>query len=148
MNKLTPHGILALNKVAAWLDDGAKHIDIENGRVIDLFDMAYSVTERGCGTACCIAGAVVQFEGLPTVPMCTTSVSSAAFYGDEGVSVVVSNYLGLSNFSAMQLFTPWEVKHNGEWLAQSMFSSPSVASAAIKHLIKTGDVKWFAEVPE
>lgn len=146
VNTLTPHGILAIEKVIQWLDSGAKHVTIKNGRVIDVFNMSHAVTVTECGTACCLAGAVVQFEGLDTFPL-DGNGKVAAFhsYGTIGVGEQAATFLGLDEGSADLLFMPWGTRINGEYYDSSEFNDPEVASATLKHLLKTGQVVWFIE---
>lgn len=146
MNNLTPHGIKAIEKVIQWLDAGAQHVDASTGRVIDKFNMSHAVSKQTCGTSCCIAGAVVQFEGLDTFPLSENAPDVAAFYdqGDsKGVASVVTEYLGLDEESANRLFLPWGERHNDEWLPEMVFSVPANASAVLNRLLVTGEVVWF-----
>ncbi|AMR57382.1 hypothetical protein vB_PsyM_KIL3b_0136 [Pseudomonas phage vB_PsyM_KIL3b] len=134
----------ALIKVAEWLEDGAQHVNIDNGHKIDKFDMEYGVTNNGCGTACCIAGAIVQFEGLIR-PVLS---GSAVFFDEvddetnevvEGVCTLATNHLGIDKDTAAQLFVPWEYfNHN----SCSEFSDPDRAAQVVRHYLETGVVDW------
>lgn len=134
----------ALIKVAEWLEDGAKHVNIENGHKIDQFDMEHAVTNNGCGTACCIAGALVQFEGLiqPVIK------GSAIFFDEvddetddlvEGVGSLATNYLGIDKDDAEKLFIPWDHFSAENY---SEFSDPERAARVIRHYLDTGVVDW------
>lgn len=71
---ITPEGQAVLERVAQWLEDGARHVLIdETGRILDHFDMNYGVQidnddeSPSCGTSCCIAGAICQFGDLGVI---------------------------------------------------------------------------------
>lgn len=136
----------ALIKVAEWLEDGAKHVDIDNGHKIDQFDMEHAVTSisNGCGTACCIAGALVQFEGLikPVVegsPNFFDEVDDETDDLVEGVGTLAASYLGIDKDDSDKLFVPWS---HFEYESYTEFSDPDRAAQVIRHYLETGVVDW------
>lgn len=134
--------IQALVKVAQWLEQGAPHVEVgpfEIGR----FDMgeSISVDDEWCGTACCIAGAVSQFEGL-VHPDEALFAFGAPFFdteGSVGLMTKVAIHLGIDDDTAAMLFVPWDhFSHDRE----SEFSDPARAAKVIRHFISTGVVDW------
>ncbi|WKV20522.1 hypothetical protein 16Q_129 [Pseudomonas phage 16Q] len=134
----------SLIKVAEWLEDGAKHVNINNGHKIDQFDMEHAVTNNGCGTACCIAGAIVQFEGL-IKPVLSGSAAFKDVVDDEtnevveGVCTLATNHLGIDESDASKLFVPWDYF---EYDSYSEFSDPDRAAEVVRHYLETGVVDW------
>lgn len=129
---LTPHGVKALERVAKWLEDGTPHVDI-NGRIITEFDMEYAVYAEDCGTACCIAGAVCQFENLGTLDR----NGELFFHGEHEVGP--TEFLGITATQAEMLFVPWAVFDFDEY---SEFSDPALAAETIRRFIETGVIEW------
>lgn len=54
----------AVEKTIEWLETGAPHVELTTGLSVDGFDMNEGIgwDDIGCGTTCCIAGALVQFH--------------------------------------------------------------------------------------
>lgn len=136
MSFISEQGRLALTKVAEWLEAGAPHVDAD-GRHIDDFNMNYSLRDTGCGTSCCIAGAVYQFEGLHT--------HHPEWFEDLGP--VVKDYLQIDPFVAGQLFEPWAYfnlqanRDEGESIS-SPYNDTALAARVIRHFLATGVVDW------
>lgn len=134
----------ALIKVAEWLEAGAKHVEAGDHK-IGGFSMEDAVTYTGeCGTACCIAGAIVQFENLIDPVL----AGSADFFDPfNGVGPIVKDHLDISSYQADQLFTPWEYF---EYYDHIEFSDPQRAARVVRHFIETGVVDWdkFPPAPE
>lgn len=137
MTELTQHGRAALERVAEWLESGAPHKVFSNGLEVSQFNMAYSVNvEAGCGTSCCIAGAVCQFEGLGLEHR--EYDGGLAWEGENGTSCLASEYLGIGAKDAFRLFTPW-YSFSGPSYA---FNSAPRGAAVIRHFLATGEVDW------
>ncbi|ATN92850.1 hypothetical protein QGX11_gp087 [Pseudomonas phage PPSC2] len=136
----------SLIKVAEWLEDGAKHVELDSGHKLDGFDIEHSITSYGdCGTACCIAGALVQFQNLVKLEQ---AVSNQTDFFDtegeegevvEGVMTLAKNHLGIEHTDAEKLFLPWD--HFGSETFHE-FSDPDRAAKVIRHYIETGAVNW------
>lgn len=135
---MNEQGKKALVKVAEWLERGAPHVVIATGVEINHFDMGEPVTpdDAGCGTACCIAGAVCQFEQLGMDVR--DSGGGLGWHYDTGADHLASNFLGIGSQEASELFVPWE-HFEGD---PSEFSDPELAARVVRHFIATGKVDW------
>lgn len=144
---LTPNGRDALEKVAQWLEAGAPHVLLDvTGRRLDGFDMEYGVTQAACGTSCCIAGAVYQFEGLGH------NGSYASFWSD--VNPIAKDFLvGEYSFDddniseqrdeLAKLFLPWDYYENEYGENESRhFNDTERAAKVVRHLLATGYIDW------
>lgn len=120
-----------LTYVAEWLESGAPHTDGVLG-----FYMDVGVMRDGCGTVCCIAGAVCQFF-KPFDLSGEESGAEAYFYGENGVFVRAQEMLGMNEDDAGKLFTPRGV----DWENVT----PEHAAKVIRHFIATGEVNWKLE---
>lgn len=133
----------SLVRVVEWLENGAPHVTIENVRVIDQFDMEYGIFDDGCGTACCIAGAVVQFEGLGELKRGEIEFFDITNFKDnvieKGISTLAAEHLGITQSEAEQLFEPWA---KFEYSEHEEFSHPKRAAAVIRHFLAEGVVDW------
>lgn len=139
---MNDQGKLALTQVLQWLEAGAPHVTIDNDYEITKFDMNFAVSyyyyaddslNDGCGTACCIAGAICQFEKLGKRDFC-----GLAFYGADGAGGLAQEYLGLTSLEAAKLFEPWN--H-----FEDQFSSDYTvkrAAAVVRTFIETGVIDW------
>lgn len=139
MSFITEVGRKRLIQIAEWLEAGAPH---QTKAGIVRFDLSVGVQKNACGTACCIAGAVCQFNK----PFDTDDLSYAgdfnngdaevAFYGDDEDSVFgrAVELLGISEDDAEALFTPTGV----DWYRVT----PAEAAATIRHYLETGEVNW------
>ena len=149
---LTNEGKKALAKVAEWLEDGAPHVRVsEEGRRLDNFDMEYGVIHNNsCGTSCCVAGAICQFEGLGSL-----KGNDLPFFGDNGASKYATMLLlgkvypdetfsGISGPKDLDaLFCPWlyfEPKDGDNDCAA--YSNTSDAAKVIRHYIATNEINW------
>lgn len=139
---LTPEAERALIQVAVWLENGAKHVTVDKtGRVLDSFNMEYGIDktrEPECGTSCCIAGAVVQFNGLCDLD----------FHGEVHwvyIESAASEFLGMSSRNVKALFKPWSLPEfcdmDDEDL-EGMFNDPAVAAETIRNYLATGEIVW------
>lgn len=155
-------GKKALARVAKWLEDGAPHVITDNlGRVLSSFNMEYGVDNTECGTACCIAGAVVQFEGLGNLNE-DNSMPFFRSWGADGVEVEFNRLCGLPEDSSAlaPLTLPWEYfdvimtdeeeQDIDDFVISesSFFSDTKAAAATIRHLIATGEIDWSVGDPE
>lgn len=155
MTHISAKGVAALIKVAEWLEAGAQHVvvDQDANLKIGFFNMEYSVVanvdhDYGCGTACCIAGAVCQFERLglgerdgdgdldwispvdfPSKPM--SHEPQGAFY-------LAADYLGISYKDAQAMFIPFDV----DFLEPDEYNDPEIAARVVRNFIETGVVDW------
>lgn len=129
MDYVNKRGRRALVKVAEWLEAGAPHVDAK-GRHLDEFDMNYTVADGSCGTMCCIAGAIYQFEHLT----------------GSNVTACAGDYAGLSSENAFNLFFPWE-RLSQEYPAlddnAKPFSDKAVAARTIRTFLETGEIDWI-----
>lgn len=142
---ISVQGRKALEKVADWLERGAPHVDA-NGRKLDFFDMNFGVDANRCGTSCCVAGAVCQFEGLGELRE-DGSLLFDSNYGN-GAGKLAMEYLGISKEDAIGLFLPWE---NAEFCGNDFlygnsepFSDTAVAAKTIRAYLATGVIDWEA----
>ena len=144
MKHISEQGVKALEKVITWLEAGAPHVKIAEGVEIDVFDMEYSVdTEHDlgdtCGTACCIAGAVCQFEMLGIDKRAKdNSLAWSLMSGfGEGVLEITTEYLDISEEDADQLITPFDFCFDPE-----DYNNPKHAAKVVRKFIDTGIVDW------
>lgn len=127
----------SLIKVAEWLEAGAKEVIID-GHHIGRFDMEHSVSYESCGTTCCIAGAIVQFEGL-IEPLSYGDRAAEFFSHETGVGPLAADHLGLNIGEAEMLFQPWV---HFEREKDFEFSDPQRAAKVVRNLIATGEIDW------
>lgn len=135
MSFISEVGRERLGKVQQWLEAGAPHVEVfDNGEQllpITTFDMYETVGRSGdCGTACCIAGAVVQFSD----PLDVRSTFSPQYY--TGFGAKAAALLDISQDDADSMFVPSEV----EWDS----ITPAVAAKMLKTYLATGVVDWVA----
>lgn len=146
-----------LEHLAQWLEAGALHeritFDMDEGISFKVDDFDPD-RPTDCRTACCLAGAAVQFFGDETwlaEAMRRQYSERDAFdkhltlpfwgpYGQQrGHNNVLSKateLLGLTRAQAKSLFVP------GGWLPD--YNDPQWAARTIRHLIATGKVDWDA----
>lgn len=125
-------GVIALQRVARWLEAGAPHVDV-NGREIDAFDMTKGIERADCGTACCIAGALVQFDNDPATEF--TGYWSDVLDDARRIS-------GITNAEdASELFG---LDDSAFYANERRFRGvkPEQAAKVIRHFIRTGVVDW------
>lgn len=138
MSHISEQGKASLLRVAEWLESGAPHVVEETGEVVYGFEMATPAEQTGCGTVCCIAGAVVAFN--PTVfpqyakvdeRIWWQSLASSIEHAEGDVFTDARNYLGMSESDAEALFEP-----------DDMDQSASEGARVIRHYVETGKVTW------
>lgn len=126
---LTPKARAMFEPVLAWLDAGAQH---ENGVGFNMAHFrtpsAYDYADTSCGTACCIAGALAQFNGIKTCPQAVGGI------GD------VARALGMTPEQEHYLF--WGTDVNDEPFVELESITPSMAAKTIRHFLATGEVEW------
>lgn len=141
--------IAALDRVAVWLEAGAPHTATPGGIPVTGFDMSRGVAidGKGCGTVCCIAGAVCQFEGVTNAEVADMLATGEGnwrelgWWGTGGVAMQAQEILGLTSEQADSLFTP--IGYNSdEWEDDYRPLPAALAARVIRHLIATGDVNW------
>lgn len=141
--------IAALDRVAKWLEAGAPHTATPNGPPVTGFDMSRGVAidDEGCGTVCCIAGAVCQFEGVTNAEVAGMLATDEGnwrelgWWGTGGVAEQAQEILGLTSEQASDLFTPdgyYADAGNEDYRTLTA----ALAARVIRHLIATGDVNW------
>lgn len=146
---ISEQGRAALEKVANWLEAGAPHVDVD-GRRLDQFNMNFAVYSGTCGTSCCVAGAVCQFEGLGTL-----NYDNGINYGghgwgdsDPGAGSLAQDYLNISDDDARALFLPWEAVDTQKYPFlnnnATPFSVPAIAAKVIRVYLQTGVIDWIA----
>lgn len=137
---LEPEHQARFQPVLAWLDQGAPHQRI--GSLEDVgFNLGFFMTGGGqtdfnanpCGTACCIAGALVAFDGLSY---------------DEGLRITpswVGSVMGMSWHQIDALFTG--VIRDRQGIFQSSLDmdciTPAMAAHAIRTMLATGYPQWI-----
>ena len=137
MTHISEQGRKALVTVAQWLEAGAPHIKLDNGWQVDHFAMDTVIdVDPWCGTSCCIAGAVCQFEGLGAEARMDDG--ELGWVGEHGGFELASNFLGIGEDEAHQLFEPWN--HFGG--DDESFNSAARGAAVIRHFLATGEVDW------
>ncbi|MNZ73019.1 hypothetical protein D3C78_914180 [compost metagenome] len=146
MSFITEEGRKRLERVAVWLENGAKHIVVEKDGtpvgIISGFDMKEGIVRDDCGTVCCIAGAVCQFEDFDGDAQMGHPVVS--FHADVFPTAV--KLLGISQKDARALFTP-RLDYNDASLSEELTRQwgmiyPEAAARVIRHYLATGEVDW------
>lgn len=163
--------------LACWLEGGAKHKLQIHGREV-VFDMSQGIqvlAEVGtdfdpntCKTACCIAGAAVEFfapekadallrdvhaelenfgegtEGDEELVSRWQMDTQAKFYTNpfgEGIADIAADLLGLTYEQSQALFIP----NNQDGLDHRElrdFNDPLQAARVIRHGVATGEFNW------
>lgn len=145
MSFITAAGRKAFEPVLAWLENGAPHVDLD-GRAIDVFDMSCGIENNSCGTACCIAGALVQFN----------STNARIGELDDNWYFILQDALRISGIefekTALQLFAvdnEQGISFKEDDIRE--YATPAQAAIVLRHFLDTGEVNWDLvqiEVPE
>lgn len=137
-NNVPQQAVESLTRVAEWLEAGAPHRR-SDGRVVHGFNMSHGVGTDDCGTTCCIAGAVCQFEGLGELKF-----GELNFFGaEDGAGAIAAKHMGLSDEAASRLFMPFD-----HWVTDGQeVSDPEAAAKVVRHYLATGEVDWSVGVP-
>lgn len=137
MSYVSEQGRAALIKVAEWLEAGAPHTVLPHGLRVDTFDMTVPVgVDDECGTSCCIAGAVCQFEGLGLEVR--DADGSLGWMGDIGAMDLAGAFLGMDLRSQLKMFEPWNHFYGDD----ESFNAAPRGAAVIRHFLATGEVDW------
>lgn len=126
-------GKQALIGVAEWLEAGAPHVGDVAG-----FDLSVGVqmADPACGTVCCIAGALVQFNEPVTEKLISqidyddddTEYNWGTIF-DKGMEIA-----GLTEDQAGELFEPSDFNRSE--------IKPEQAAKVIRHYLSKGVVNW------
>lgn len=148
MSFITPEGRTRLERVATWLEAGAPHVVEHNiGEFNIKVGVSFLTEEENekalenptCGSICCIAGAVCQFED--TFNAASSGLNLTTLNGREvgevswrSVQSQAEDLLGISEEDADKLFLPpyFETR---TYTAQC-------AAKVIRNFLATGDVVW------
>lgn len=137
MSHVSKQGRKALEKVAEWLEAGAPHRVLDHGLAVTTFDMGLPVeVDDHCGTSCCIAGAVCQFEGLGLDVR--DPDGSLEWFGENGAMDLAGPFLGMGLIDQVKLFEPW----NHSLGDSESFNAPARGAAVIRYFLATGIVSW------
>jgi hypothetical protein len=137
MTHVSEQGRNALVKVAEWLEAGAPHVSLDNGLRVDSFAMDTVVdVQPDCGTSCCIAGAVCQFEGLGIDQR--TWDGELYWTGENGGFELATGFLDIEEDAAHRLFEPWNHFSGGD----EDFNAAPRGAAVIRYFLETGEVDW------
>lgn len=139
MSEVTQQGRKALVKVAEWLEAGAPHVTLPNDLQVDRFDMESPVVVdeyESCGTSCCIAGAVCQFQGLGLAVRGFDG--GLDWCGQDGARELAGSFLNISEDERDRLFEPW----NHFMDDSESYNSAPRGAAVIRHFLLTGEVDW------
>lgn len=130
-----------LDRIATWLEAGAPH---ESGISFNM-NYLYSsnageawidgeMVEQDCGTACCIAGAALQFGGKPDL------INPDDFDADQDERGFeeAAKLIGMEYKDAHALFYPEETSPFDHYEE----ITPEYAARVVRKLIKTGEVDW------
>lgn len=126
-------GKQALIDVAVWLEAGAPHV----GDLVG-FDLSVGVDlqQNSCGTVCCIAGALVQFNE-PVTEKLKAQVAEDDYNTEYNWSTIFQRGMeiaGLDEGQASALFEP------DVWDRADI--TPAEAAKVIRHYVNTDEVNW------
>lgn len=150
---ISVEGRQRLERVAQWLEAGAPHITLDDNGVVrefEGFNMGNTVT---CGSACCIAGAVCQFDKPYSVQdfidiVGNHTYGNMEFFADpkngdkhQGVMPRAVELLGISEEDALALFIPEETG-----LDLDLINDPYLGARVIRTYLETGEITWAQEI--
>lgn len=123
--------------VLEWLEAGAPHKN-EHGLVFNMESFFYSEGEawdkEHCGTACCIAGAVNQFNKL-----------NVDNYSADAACYEIGELIGMTKKQVDNLF----LGHTPAGLTYPLDAiPPQLAASVLRTFIETGYAPWPEELPE
>lgn len=116
-----------LKPVLDWLEAGAPHTKHKL-----TFNMeTFASPQADCGTACCIAGATAQFNGLKTE-------------GDNAADQCfeIGDMIGLTREQSNQLFFASDDRN---YYLEDI--PVEIAAETLRHFLKTGEIVWPEELP-
>lgn len=140
MKHLNDRGVVLLTGVAEWLEKGAPHVVVDStGEEVGSFDMSEVASYNSCGTACCIAGAVVafnpelfpQFKGIDDRKWYTI-INGDYTHRKGDVFSDVRRVAGISQKNATALFEPDDMDSR----------TAEEGAKVIREFIETGKVTW------
>ncbi|MNC38714.1 hypothetical protein D3C75_873360 [compost metagenome] len=143
MSFISDAGRARLEKVLQWLDEGAPEAPVVTLTGSELppvvaFDMSNGVAAKRadprCGTVCCIAGAVCQFNQPYNLRHRTT----ASYWAVDGVHDRAKGLLGISAEDADGMFTP--DSDEVQWSS----ITPEVAANMLRAYLASGVIDWVA----
>lgn len=144
MSFISVDGRKRLQQVQEWLAGGAQHVEIERDGVklppLTRFSIHQTVRRDDCGTVCCIAGAVCQFNA-PFDIRDFDNHQWVKFYKEEsehhdGVSAIAQGLLGISLEDATDLFEPSGIDWDD--------ITPAVAAELLRAYLETGKIDWYS----
>ncbi len=128
---LTTKARAMFEPVLTWLDAGAQHVSGVGFNMTQFqTPSAYDYADAKCGTACCIAGALAQFNGI--------KVRAGA---NQGIGDV-AKALGMTPEQEYYLF--WGTDVNDDPIVNLGSITPAMAAKTIRHFLATGEVEWVA----
>ena len=141
--KLNERAKAKLALVAEWLEEGAPHVNV-NGVDVDDFDMGVGIAHGECGTVCCIAGALVQFNA-PVTASDTWGWAEEEWLGVSSKALAVLGKSRHSNGTAelfMDDYANWSSTTGHDEI------TPAIAARCIRHAIEHGVVDWERAMEE
>lgn len=130
-----------LGRVLDWLRNGAPHVK-DSAFPVDGFDMSIGVGYApGCGTACCIAGAICQFEGLGDAFSQRAGPTILNYFGRNGAEALAVKELGVPYEDARALFMPYDF-YETEVGGTDIEIPPDMAADVLQRYISEGVVEW------
>lgn len=112
--------------VLAWLDKGAPHTNDVGFNMGFVHGGSQDFAENPCGTACCIAGAVILFNKLEK--------QFPPYWWHTQLTYPLGEFLGMNYEQVDQLFYA-----GGAQLAEI---TPAEAAQAIRSMLETGEAQW------
>jgi hypothetical protein len=154
MSFISVVGRKRLERVAEWLEAGAPHVRLDDHGVMREFKGFDMSTTATCGSACCIAGAICQFERPYSLEDFAAHGSHRAggmeFFDDypefQGVMPRAIELLGISNRDAYKLFVPTGLDADLDMGGMELdaLTDPAEGARVIRHYLETGEVIWDA----
>lgn len=129
-----------LTQIAEWLEAGAPHkAGISQFNMNKLIDTASYTNSpnpiHGCGTACCIAGAAIQFtQENKNLPPMDRLPAISANWQQAGELLRLQDDLAYALFFGENL--------EGKWIVDLEEVTAKDAAKVIRHLLATGEVDW------
>ena len=140
-----------LVRVAEWLEKGAPHIVLDNGREVETFHMDHGMALTTCGTVCCIAGALVEFNDpfskrflrdeanieceMPWRFVRDRAMHQLGLDPDVQGEFDFANHLFRSGYGADYSF-------DNSWI------TPKIAAAVLRDYLLTDTLDWDAQEPD
>lgn len=149
-----------LERVASWLESGAPHVGeiaaFDMNDTISLMSSSQAgdlpwnkgVNKNSCGTACCIAGAIVQFDLEDRQGKMAADWNDACKRIEDSILTTAKKLAGLNDKIANSLFCPCDQDFNdcGKTPIEYSDISPAIAAKTIRNFLATGKVIWNRNV--